>query len=112
MREVLVTAFLIAAWMMAGTPISVAQEARPQTWSEVKCARYAAAWHEALVRFGRHGLSREFMDRHESFLTSGCRNRQRICPQSQAELDLANAMTLAAMNSGAASTFVPFTCRN
>ena len=87
------------------------QEGRPQTWLEVKCARYAAAWTEALARRGRLGLGRDFLDRHAAFLASGCSAPSDVCPRSPEELDLANIMVVAAMNGGAASTFPPFACR-
>jgi hypothetical protein len=87
-------------------------QAQPQrSWTETKCARYAEAWTQALERFGRQGLGETFLGRHEAFLASGCRARPAVCPRSLQELDIANAMTIAAMNAGAASTFPPFLCR-
>jgi hypothetical protein len=77
----------------------------------VKCSRYRKAWSEALARRGTQGLGREFLERHEAFLASGCTTRADVCPRSAAELDLANMMVVAAMNAGTASTFPPFSCR-
>jgi len=76
----------------------------------VKCDRYTEAWNGALAQFGRQGLSQDFLRRHAAFLASGCRSGREVCPRSRAELDLANAMTVAAMNAGAASSFLPFAC--
>jgi hypothetical protein len=77
----------------------------------VKCTRYQAAWGEALARFGRRGLGQEFLDGHAAFLASGCRAGRDVCPRSPEELALADALTIAAMNFGTASTFLPFACR-
>jgi hypothetical protein len=91
-------------------PTAVAQ-ASSSSWSEVKCSRYKEAWLEGLARRGRRGLGREFLDRHEAFLASGCTAKADVCPRSPEELELANIMVLAAMNAGTASTFLPFSCR-
>jgi len=40
----------------------------------------------------------------------GCTEAIDICPRSSNEIHIANALTLAMMNSGAASTFLPFRC--
>ena len=64
-----------------------------------------------LARRGRAGLSEGFLSAHDAFLASGCTARADVCPRSPEELDLANVLTLAAMNAGAASTFLPFACR-
>jgi len=77
----------------------------------VKCDRYRKAWSDALARRGTRGLGREFLDRHEAFLASGCTARADVCPRSVEELDLANVLTILAMNAGTASTFLPFACR-
>ncbi|MGL5116052.1 MAG: hypothetical protein ACRC7G_01380 [Beijerinckiaceae bacterium] len=79
-------------------------------WREIKCDRYRHAWSQALTRFGRHGLSIEFIVRHEAFLASGCEGPRDVCPRSEREFALANAMTIQAMNAGTASTFPPFAC--
>jgi hypothetical protein len=88
-----------------------AAEAQPtRGWTEEKCARYGRSWIEALAHFGRDGLSAAFVTRHEAFLASGCRSREAVCPLSAEELALADALTIAAMNAGMASSFVPFRC--
>jgi len=51
----------------------------PPSWSEVKCARYAKAWADALARLGAQGLGRDFLDRHDAFLASGCTARAEVC---------------------------------
>ena len=92
------------------SPRAVAQDGRAPGWPEVKCARYAKAWADALARRGTRGLGIEFLDRHEAFLASGCTARSEVCPRSAEELELANVMIVAAMNAGTASTFPPFAC--
>lgn len=87
-----------------------AQASATRDWNAEKCARYNALWPQALAMFGREGLGAEFLDRHAAFLASGCRARVEVCPRSAQELALADAMTIAAMNAGTASSFVPFRC--
>jgi hypothetical protein len=109
----LIVAFGLLQAMSVAGPVSgaVAQEQPPQSWPEVKCARYKKAWVDALARQGKQGLSVEFLDRHETFLASGCTTKGDVCPRSTEELSLANMMVVAAMNAGTASTFPPFACR-
>jgi hypothetical protein len=109
-RNCAVLAGLAAAALAFTMPLASAQE-ETQSWSEVKCARYRAAWSDALARRGTQGLSREFLDRHEAFLASGCTSPPDVCPRSPEEFDLANVMVILAMNAGTASTFPPFACR-
>jgi hypothetical protein len=101
----------LVALLAGGIATSFAQDRPQQSWPEVKCARYKAAWAEALARRGMRGLGAEFLDRHEAFLASGCTTKGDVCPRSTEELELANIMVVAAMNAGTASTFPPFACR-
>ena len=101
-------ACLVTAWAVLGGLPAQSQDSSP-SWSEVKCARYKQAWAEVLARRGK-GLGREFVDRHEAFLASGCTSPIDVCPRSEAELDFANVMVILAMNAGTASTFPPFRC--
>jgi len=96
---------------LMGSSGALAQESQAQSWSDVKCERYKKAWSEAVARRGVQGLGREFLDRHEAFLASGCMARADVCPRSAEELEVANIMEISAMNAGAASTFAPFACR-
>lgn len=102
---------LLFCTMTGGSSQAAAQERPSQSWPEVKCARYKKAWSDALARRGAEGLGRDFLERHEAFLASGCTARTDVCPRSAQELDLANMMVVAAMNAGTASTFPPFSCR-
>lgn len=83
----------------------------PGDWRAEKCARYRAAWDEALKRFTRAGLSDDFLNAHDAFLARGCEGPRDVCPRSKEELALADVMILRAMNAGTASTFPPFACR-
>jgi hypothetical protein len=86
-------------------------EAQPRSWTEEKCVRYQKAWVELLRRSGREGLSSEFVERHNAFIDSGCAVAADVCPRLPRELEVANVLTIQAMNAGMASTFLPFVCR-
>ncbi|POR54225.1 hypothetical protein [Bosea psychrotolerans] len=110
-RPTKLIATLLAASIVSVTSVAFAQDSQPQSWSEVKCARYKKAWSEALTRRGTQGLGPEFLADHEAFLASGCMAQANVCPKSAEELELANIMVILAMNAGTASTFLPFSCR-
>ncbi|MGG5809765.1 hypothetical protein [Falsiroseomonas sp. CW058] len=101
-----------AACLVAFLLVPFAAAAQAPGRQQQKCAAYAAMWDEALARFGRQGLGPSFVDGHAAFLAAGCQGRRDVCPRSAAELELANAMTIAAMNARMASSFVPFICRD
>lgn len=107
MRGRLALAGLALLW---GANLSPAQSENT-AWQAEKCARYRAAWDEALKRFGHEGLGRAFLDRHQAFIDSGCTARADVCPRSRSELDMANTLTLRALNAGMSGTFLPFACR-
>lgn len=110
-RPIKLIAALLAASIGSATSMAFAQDNQPQSWSEVKCARYKKAWSEALTRRGTQGLGQEFIANHEAFLASGCMAEANVCPKSTEELELANIMVILAMNAGTSSTFLPFSCR-
>lgn len=89
--------------------IGAASPAPAQSWSEEKCARYARAWAEASAHFGTDRLGREFLVRHQAFLASGCRART-ACPRSAEEIEMADIMTMLALNARISATFLPFRC--
>lgn len=84
--------------------------AQAQDWPAEKCRRYAEAWIAATQRLGTEALSPGFLAAHGAFLSSGCRERL-ACPRNQAEIAMADTMTLLALNGGLSGTFLPFTCR-
>ena len=100
--------------VILGLALSLAQPASAQPempdWVEQKCQAYAAAWTQALELFGSGEMNYAFIAGNENFIASGCAEAGDICPRSGQELDIANALTLAMMNAGTASTFLPFRC--
>ena len=100
----------LALLLTTATPHALAQT-RQDAWQREKCAAYATAWTEAQRRFGTAGLGPSFIDGHAAFLASGCRTGRDICPRTAEELAMADRLTVAAMNTGTASTFPPFRCR-
>jgi hypothetical protein len=87
-----------------------ATPAQGQDWPAEKCRRYTEAWGAAVQDRGDAGLSAAFRSAHAAFLSSGCRTRA-ACPRSQAEIALADMMTVLALNAGMSGTFLPFVCR-
>ena len=105
----LVVAFLTAAVPLLAQPV-LAQQPAQEDWPRVKCERYQKATTEALKRFGTAGLGPDFLARHEAFLAAGCQGGRNVCPKTEAEFRLANALVIQGMNAGMASTFFPFGC--
>jgi hypothetical protein len=103
---------MLKAFGLAAALILLGSGARgaERSWTEEKCVRYAKDWAEALRRFGTDGVSPAFLERHAAFLTGGCAGPRDVCPRTAKDFDLANALTIRAMNFGAASTFLPFPC--
>lgn len=101
---------------MRGALLSLALAVAPATaetgdaWSQQKCALYAEAWPHALDVVGREGISEDFIAAHDDFIAGGCVLRGAVCPRSAQEYRLADILTIAAMNEGMASTFLPFAC--
>jgi hypothetical protein len=88
---------------------AAAQEA-PTAWAVEKCARYGAAWAAFVEGRGTGGLGADFLEAHAAFIASGCSRRGAVCPRSPAEVEVADLLTVMAMNEGMASTFLPFRC--
>lgn len=81
----------------------------PTEWQITKCRVYAEAL-ERMIHEGMEGLSESFLNENAAFVAKGCTQRMPVCPRTQADLDAANILTIAAMNASAASTFLPFDC--
>lgn len=79
-------------------------------WVEQKCRAYEAAWAQALETHGSEQMNYAFIAGNENFIAGGCTTPADICPRSNQEIEIANALTLALMNAGTASTFLPFKC--
>jgi hypothetical protein len=95
----------------AGLGAAAQEKAREPSWPEVKCARYKAAYAQAIKRLTTRGLTEQFLSDHDAFLASNCTAQVAVCPRSKEELNLANALVIMGMNEGMASTFMPFACR-
>lgn len=102
---------LLAALLLALPAASPAAAQDPAAFAAEKCSRYRQATADALQRWGRDGLSADFLAAHAAFIEGGCQGPPSICPQPGRETDFANAMTVRAMNAGMASTFLPWACR-
>ncbi len=110
-KAIAVLAALLISSTASGASRAVEPKGQPQSWSEEKCERYKKAWSDVIARRGLRGLGQKFLASHEAFLRSGCTARADVCPRSGEELETANILTIAAMNAGMASTFLPFACR-
>jgi len=80
-------------------------------WPAEKCRRYSHAWRDALIRTGAKGLGEDFLSAHSAFIAAGCVGPREVCPRSPEELEMANTMTVLALNAGMSGTFLPFACR-
>ncbi len=79
-------------------------------WTTRKCELYASAWNRALDLHGRQELGADFIGNHDAFIATGCADGRKTCPTTDAEIRLADTLTVLSMNEGMASTFVPFAC--
>lgn len=109
-RPLLLAAAMFVA-LGAGGIAAMAQQGPAPDWPTEKCNRYKKAYEQAVGRQGKAGLSPAFLASHDAFLASNCQARAEVCARSKEELDLANRLVVMAMNSGMASTFLPFYCR-
>ena len=55
-------------------------------------------------------LTQQFITLNKEFMASNCLAHTKICPENKAEIDAANLLTVASMNGGTASSFLPFRC--
>lgn len=93
-------------------PPAVYGQEKAISWKQEKCVRYSAAWEEALALFDKSRMTADFVNAHERFIETKCDHDIHVCPVSDYDLEVANAMVVASMNAGTASTFPPFTCRD
>lgn len=112
MRETTLLATLAAALLTGMTCGAWAQDAAPPDWPAVKCERYRKVWTDVMARRGNAGLGTAFLERHEAFIASGCTSRADVCPRTPQELQVANLLSLGAMNAGMTGSFLPFACRD
>ncbi|QGG89769.1 hypothetical protein GH983_04485 [Agrobacterium sp. MA01] len=106
----------LATTLMAPGTHAMAQEAGTTAearsdWQRKKCDVYRQAFAEILDHVGREGVSDIFLVQNQAFIDSGCLADIDACPQTEADIEVANGLTIASMNAGAASSFSPFRCR-
>jgi hypothetical protein len=87
---------------------SFAQQSGRRFTNAEKCEIYRSAYEIVSKRI--KGLSDSFIDANNEFIKGGCIHYSFVCPRNSEELRFANEMTVATMNRGLASTFVPFKC--
>lgn len=87
-------------------------QATRSAWQIEKCEVYRTALAEILDHVGRNGVSPLFLARNTEFIESGCLKDVDACPQTDKDVEIANGLTIATMNAGAASSFSPFRCRS
>ena len=108
------TAILLSglALVQSSVPAASQQAATaPDAWTIEKCARYERAFTNLLKVLKDHDITDGFIRGNREFIAAGCSNGADICPTSPGDMEFANALTLMAMNGGAASSFLPFICR-
>lgn len=106
LKRLLITALLAPSLF----PTSATSKEAPSAWQIRKCQIYKAAWSDLPILMDTSLLSLQFTTLNETFISSGCLAHIGICPQSKGEIAAANILTIAAMNGGTASSFVPFRC--
>lgn len=108
------TAILLSALVLVQSNVSAASSdnrAGPDAWTIEKCDRYRRAFTDLLKVFQDQDITDGFIRGNRDFIAAGCSNGADICPTSPGDMEFANALTLMAMNGGAASSFLPFICR-
>ena len=100
---------VLSAVLMMSAASAIANEP-PTAWQLAKCDFYEDTWRDMLAHFGPDAMSVEFIDQNERFIAGHCLERVAVCPNSETELAVANALPLGAMNGKAARTFLPFAC--
>lgn len=76
---------------------------------QARCAAYRDAFETALTRFGKAGVSPEFIERSNAFVASNCAGERNVCPRSNEELRIANVIVMRAVGA-TGGTFMPFAC--
>lgn len=100
----LVSAAALAASLAHAEPPALSE------WTAQKCVLYGESWDWVLRTQDLSDISPRFLTDHQSFIEARCDHSITICPETAAELKLADLLTILSMNEGMASTFVPFAC--
>ena len=75
-----------------------------------KCEIYNNSWQSILSKSNRLSMSQSFINDNDKFIASDCLDYSGVCPRNDYDIRIANMLTIAAMNNGMASTFLPFKC--
>lgn len=86
-------------------------DAERLAWQKKKCRVFETAFADLTKRLGTEGTSAAFLEGNRAYIESGCLADVDACPQTELDIEIANGLTIATMNAGAASTFSPFRCR-
>lgn len=90
--------------------IALADETMPTPWQLRKCQIYTDAWNDLPKLLDTSSFRQQFRTQNEKFMASACLDRISVCPQGDVEIEAANLLTIAVMNGGTASSFLPFRC--
>ena len=90
--------------------MGIAQNNSQRMTISQKCELYKKLWISLTANPDRSEFSRSFVQSHEDFINGGCNDYRGVCPTTAKDLELANKLTVGAMSSGLASTFLPFKC--
>lgn len=96
---------IIAVAVAGGVPPAAADD-----WTQRKCGLYADAWDFLMQDGVPEGVSAGFVAGHAAFVASGCLERGPVCPESAAEREIADLLSLMAVAEGMAGSFLPFGC--
>lgn len=101
---------IIITMHMCWPIVSMAQNSSQRMTIPQKCELYKKLWISLTAHADKPDLSQSFFQSHEEFINSGCNDYRGVCPTTAKDLELANKLTVGAMSSGLASTFLPFKC--
>ena len=104
MRNVLTFAFML--WPM----MVLAQGTGQRMTVPQKCEIYKKLWVSLTEKANKADFSQGFLQSHDDFIAGGCVDYRGVCPTTAKDLESANKLTVGAMSSGLASTFLPFKC--
>jgi hypothetical protein len=90
--------------------VAAVSPAAADDWTARKCVLYGDAWDYLMADGVPEGVSAEFVAGHEAFVASGCQARGHVCPESAAEREIADMLSLMAVAEGMAGSFLPFGC--
>lgn len=104
------TGFLSLFLTVCMTDLLSAQQTNTRLSNAQKCEIYRTAFEKVEQNSITHQLTESFRRENRDFINSGCVEYTFVCPRSLADIAAANELTVATMNRGLASTFVPFKC--